>query len=213
MVESGRSLVRFGPYWRWSVATQLGRVPGAMAPLAFTVLTTATTGSYRAGAVMMTAFVAGEVVTAVPTGRLLDRVGPARGTRLLLLLSGAASVLLLLAARADLPGAGLLAVTAVAGAVAGGIMAGLRSMLAGTVPPDLLVRAVGVDTILAEGVIIGGPALTVALSAWSSAAPLVGMVLAYLISMLAYQPPPPTFMGRVAGMCACASVTRSCRSL
>ena len=53
-------LLRHRPYWRWSAGFQLGRLPSAMAPLAFTVLTTATTGSYRLGGIMMSVYVVAE---------------------------------------------------------------------------------------------------------------------------------------------------------
>ncbi|MGH8940746.1 MAG: MFS transporter, partial [Actinomycetes bacterium] len=90
------TLLRNSGYWRWSAGVLLNRLPATMAPLAFTVLTTATTGSYRLGGIMMAVFVAAEMVGAVPTGRLLDRVGPARG--LVVLLPLVAAGLFLLAA-------------------------------------------------------------------------------------------------------------------
>jgi len=51
----------------------------------------------RAGTVMMVAFLIGEVVTAVPAGRLLDRLDPGRGTRVLLGASALAAFLIALA--------------------------------------------------------------------------------------------------------------------
>src|ERR1044072_4039775 len=55
-----------------------------MAPLPFMALTTATTGSYRTGAVMMVAFVIGQLAVSIPVGRLLDRAGLRRGMHVLL---------------------------------------------------------------------------------------------------------------------------------
>jgi hypothetical protein len=70
-------------YWRWSAEVQLARLPATMAPLAFTLLATAITGSYRLGGVLMAVFVVAELLGAVPAGRLLDRSGTARGLTLL----------------------------------------------------------------------------------------------------------------------------------
>ncbi len=95
-------------YWRWSAGVQFARLPSTMAPLAFTLLTTATTGSYRLGGVLMSVFVAAEMVCAVPVGRLLDRVGPSRGLPALLLLTAAGYGVLTLAAANGAPSAALL---------------------------------------------------------------------------------------------------------
>lgn len=92
------ALLRHRGYWRWSAGVQLARLPVTMAPLAFTVLTTATTGSYRLGGVMMAVFVVAELLGAVPAGRLLDRIGPGRG--IVLILGAAAAGLTALAVAA-----------------------------------------------------------------------------------------------------------------
>src|SRR5829696_1361323 len=73
-------------FWRWVAGAQLLRLPSMMAPLAFAVLATQVTGSYRLGGLMMAVFVGAEVTTAGPVGRLLDRIGVARGLRVLLVL-------------------------------------------------------------------------------------------------------------------------------
>ncbi|MFD7549571.1 MFS transporter [Streptomyces sp. NPDC059816] len=178
------SLLRHRPYWRWSAATQFSRLPGTMAPLAFTALTTTTTGSYRAGAMMMVAFVAGQLAVSIPVGRLLDRTAPSRGLRRLLWCSAGTALAVGAAARVGVPVWGLLVAAGVCGAAAGGLSAGFRTLLARTVPEELLLRAVGVDATLLEVVIIAGPALAVASAGWSPWAPVVGMAAAFVISSL-----------------------------
>ncbi|MFD5556475.1 hypothetical protein ACFWIA_21865 [Streptomyces sp. NPDC127068] len=179
------SLFRHRPYWRWSAATQFSRLPGTMAPLAFTALTTTTTGSYRAGAMMMVAFVAGQLVVSIPGGRSLDRTAPSRGLRRLLWCSAGTALAVGAAARLGAPVWGLLVAAGVCGAAAGGLSAGFRTLLARTVPESLLLRAVSVDATLLEVVIIAGPALAVTSAGWSPWAPVLGMAAAFVVSSLA----------------------------
>ncbi|WP_210769519.1 MFS transporter [Qaidamihabitans albus] len=167
-------------YPRWSVAAQFGRLPSAVAPLAFTILTTATTGSYRLGGVMMAVFVAAELLGAVPAGRFLDRAGPRRGMVLLLAGAAAGFAALTVAAAVAAPGGVLLALVAVPGLLAGGLAGGLRSLLAGAVPDELLPRAVAVDAMLIDGVLIAGPLLAALLASVHALAPPAVMTLAYV---------------------------------
>lgn len=176
------SLARHGAYWRWSAGAQFTRLPSAMAPLAFTVLTTELTGSYRLGGVLMTVFVVAELVGAIPAGRLLDRVGPARGLVLLLTCAAAGLASVAVAAAAGAP-AGLLPVFVVMpGLIAGGLSGGFRTLLAGTVEAGLLPRAVAVDAMLIDSVLILGPVLVVASAAADPLVPLAVMAAAYLVS-------------------------------
>jgi len=169
-------------YWRWSTGVQLARLPAAMAPLAFTVLTTATTGSYRLGGIMMSVYVVAELVFAVPSGRLLDRIGSAKG--LVLMLACAATGLggLAAAASAGASGATLLALVLVPGALTGGLSGGFRTLLAGTISDELLPRAIAVDAMILDGVLILGPALVAVLTMADSLLPLVVMAVVYLLS-------------------------------
>ncbi|WP_235022544.1 MFS transporter [Amycolatopsis alkalitolerans] len=169
-------------YWRWSAGVQLARLPATMAPLAFTLLATAVTGSYRLGGVMMALFVAAELLGAVPAGRLLDRIGPARG--LLVILTCAALMFGALTSMAvmRLPGPVLLVLVAVPGSIAGGLSGGFRSLLPGTIPAERLARAVAVDAMLLEGVLIAGPLLVSLCGLASPVLPLAAMALAYLAS-------------------------------
>ncbi|MFD5704207.1 MFS transporter [Streptomyces lasiicapitis] len=165
-------------------ATGFSRLPGTMAPLAFTALTTATTGSYRTGAVMMVAFVIGQLAVSIPVGRLLDRAGPGRGLHVLLWSSALTALAVGVAALAGVPTWGLLVAAGMCGATAGGLSAGFRTLLSRTVDHSMLLRAISVDAMLLEVTIIAGPALAVALGSGHWAAPMAGMAVAFVISSL-----------------------------
>jgi hypothetical protein len=172
------SLLTHRAYWRWSAGVQFARLPATMAPLAFTLLTTATTGSYRLGGVLMSVYVAAEVVGAVPVGRLLDRVGPARGLPALLVLTAAGFGVLAAAAAAGAPTGVLLAVVLLPGVAGGALSGGFRTLLADTVDDELLPRALSVDAMLLEGVLIGGPALVALLDLAGPFVPVAAMAVA-----------------------------------
>jgi MFS transporter len=178
------SLFTHRAYWRWSAGVQFARLPATMAPLAFTLLTTATTGSYRLGGVLMSVYVAAEMACAVPVGRLLDRVGPARGLPALLLLTAAGFTVLALAAAAAAPGAVLLAVVLLPGITGGALSGGFRTLLADTVDDGLLPRAISVDAMILDGVLVGGPALVALLDMAGSLVPLAAMAAACVAAAL-----------------------------
>lgn len=171
-------------YWGWSAGAQLARLPVAMAPLAFTATTAALTGSYGTGAAMVAAEAVAEVVCAVPVGRALDRFGVARGARLLLVLRGLAYVGVLAAVTADVPAAVLVGLAAVPGTLGGGVLGGFRAMLTGVVGPSRLSRAVAVNAMVVEGVIVGGPVLVALLAAAAAAGPLAAMAAASMLAAL-----------------------------
>jgi MFS family permease len=178
------SLFTHRAYWRWSAAVQLTRLPAFMAPLAFTLLTTATTGSYRLGGVLMSVYVAAEMVCAVPVGRLLDRVGPARGLPVLLLLTAAGFVVLTVAAASGAPGAALLVFVVLPGITGGALSGGFRTLLADTVEDGLLPRAISVDGMILEGVLVGGPALVTLLDLAGPFVPPAAMAAACVAAAL-----------------------------
>jgi len=176
------SLFTHRAYWRWSAGVQFARLPATMAPLAFTLLTTATTGSYRLGGVLMSVYVAAEMLCAVPVGRLLDRVGPARGLPGLLLLTAVGFALLATAAANHAPNAVLLALVLLPGVAAGALSGGFRTLLADTVDDALLPRAISVDAMLLEGVLIGGPALVALLDLAGTFVPVAAMAVACVVA-------------------------------
>jgi MFS family permease len=172
------SLFTHRAYWRWSAGVQFARLPATMAPLAFTLLTTSTTGSYRLGGVLMSVYVVAEMAGAVPVGRLIDRVGPARGLPALLVLTAAGFGVLALAAAADAPNVVLLGLVLLPGATAGALSGGFRTLLADTVDDTMLPRAISVDAMILEGVLIGGPALVALLDLAGTFVPLAAMTVA-----------------------------------
>ena len=172
------SLLTHRAYWRWSAGVQLTRLPATMAPLAFTLLTTAATGSYRLGGVMMAVYVVAEMAGAVPVGRLLDRVGPARGLPILLGLVAAGFAVLAYAAATGASGAVLVGLVVLPGLAGGGLSGGFRSLLADTVAEPLLQRAISVDVMILEGVLVGGPALVTVLALAGTSVPLLVMAAA-----------------------------------
>jgi MFS family permease len=178
------SLFTHRAYWRWSAGVQFARLPATMAPLAFTLLTTATTGSYRLGGVLMSVYVAAEMVCAVPVGRLLDRVGPARGLPGLLLLTAAGFVVLAACAAADAPGVVLLAAVLLPGITGGALSGGFRTLLADTVDDGLLPRAISVDAMILDSVLIGGPALVTLLDLAGPLVPPAAMAAACVAAAL-----------------------------
>jgi MFS family permease len=178
------SLFTHRAYWRWSAGVQFARLPATMAPLAFTLLTTATTGSYRLGGVLMSVYVAAEMAGAVPVGRLLDRVGPARGLPALLVLTAAGFGVLAVAAAADAPTGVLLAAVLLPGIAGGALTGGFRTLLADTVDDALLPRALSVDAMLLEGVLIGGPALVALLNLAGPFVPVAAMAVACVAAAL-----------------------------
>ncbi|QRP51344.1 MFS transporter [Amycolatopsis sp. FDAARGOS 1241] len=149
-----------------------------MAPLAFTSLTTAVTGSYRLGGVLMAVYAVAEMAGAVPVGRVLDRVGAARGLRVLLVLVAAGTAGLALAAASGASGPVLLALVVLPGLAGGGLSGGFRSLLATVVRPDQLTRAIAVDAMLLDGVLVAGPLLVGALVLTGPLAPLFAMAAA-----------------------------------
>ncbi|RZQ65470.1 MFS transporter [Amycolatopsis suaedae] len=171
-------------YWRWSAAAQFARLPAGMAPLAYTIQATATTGSYRLGGVLMAVFVAAEIAGAVPVGRLLDRIGPSRGLVALLVCAATGMAGLATAAALDAPPAWLLAFVLVPGVITGGLSGGLRSLLVLTVEPDRLPRAIALDTTIVEAVLIAGPTLVALAATAGPFVPLIVMTGSYLVSAL-----------------------------
>ncbi|SFW56731.1 MFS transporter [Amycolatopsis australiensis] len=174
------SLFTHRAYWRWSAGVQFARLPSTMAPLAFTLRTTAMTGSYRLGGVLMSVLVAAEMVCAVPVGRLLDRVGPARGLPVLLLLTAAGFAVL--ASASDAPAPVLAALVLLPGITGGALSGGFRTLLADTVDDALLPRAISVDAMILDGVLVGGPALVTLLDLAGPLVPLAAMAAACVAS-------------------------------
>lgn len=177
-----RDLLTDPGYWRWSAGTQLARLPDAMAPLAFTTAAAVVTGSAAAGGVMVTALVVAEVGCSVPAGRLLDRIGVARGARILLPARGIAYLGLLAALLARVPLPVLVALAVVPGALGAGVLGGFRALLSGLVSESLLPRAVSLNAMVTDGVIVAGPLLVAGLAAVSLPAPLLAIAVTSVLA-------------------------------
>lgn len=198
-----RNLLTDPGYWRWSAGTQLARLPDAMAPLAFTTAAAVVTGSAAAGGAMVTALVVAEVGCSVPVGRLLDRIGVARGARVLLLARGIAYLGLLAALLARVPLPVLVALAVVPGALGAGVLGGFRALLSGLVSESRLPRAVSLNAVVTDVVIIAGPLLVAGLAALSLSAPLLAiaatsMLGAGMVPRSAAVEAPPQGHGRLA---------------
>ncbi|WP_406635309.1 MFS transporter [Amycolatopsis sp. WGS_07] len=176
------SLLSHRAYWRWSAGAQFARLPATMAPLAFTLLTTAALGSYRLGGVLMSVYVVAEMAGAVPLARVLDRVGVARGLTILLLLAATGFALLTAAAAAHAPDTVLLALVVVPGAAAGASSGAFRTLLADTVDDELLPRAVSVDAAILECTLVGGPVVVALLALAGPLLPLAAMTVVCLLA-------------------------------
>jgi MFS family permease len=176
------ALLRHRGYVRWSACAQLTRLPIAMASLALTALTAARYGSYGIGAAMVSIIVLGEVVFAVPVGRLFDRIGISTGLRALLVARGLVYAGLLAGIVAHVPPAVLLVMAAVIGMLGGGLLGGLRGLLGGVVGEDLLVPAVTVNAMVVDIVIVGGPLMVAALVRASVLAPVMAMAAASVLA-------------------------------
>jgi MFS family permease len=146
-----------------------------MAPLAFTVLATGVTGSYRLGGLLVAVFTGARIVVAGPAGRLLDRVGVARGVRLSLVLSAASLCGLVV-------GEPVVMVVSVvlAGLLGGGLSGGGRALMP-VVDRTRLDRAVTVDAMVTEVVVVAGPLVVVLLSPHGA---VVAMAGSYLLALL-----------------------------
>ncbi|MEV0678592.1 MFS transporter [Actinosynnema sp. NPDC050436] len=176
--------LRTRAYCRWSAGAQLSRLPLAMAPLAFTLPTTATTGSHRLGGLMMAVFVAAELVGAVPLGRLFDRVGPGRGLKPALVVAAAGLCGVAAASALGASGPVLTAAVVLPGVVGEGVAGGFRTLLARAVPPAALPRAVALDMIVFECVLVAGPVLASAAALVHPVVPALVMGASCLLSAL-----------------------------
>jgi len=196
-----REVVGSPAYRRWSLTTQLVRLPVSMTPLAFLLLAMAATGNYRLGGVMISAATAAEVLVATPVGRWLDRSNTL--TVLSWLLLAAAGVLGLLAVAGALswPGVLLVALAVVSAALTAGAPAGMRKILTGTVPARLLTPALAVDGVLIEFTIVSGPLLVAAVAA-AQVGGVVAMAMLTAAAALLVRglvPPTPVAAAATAG--------------
>lgn len=170
-----RELLAHRPYWAWSVTAQLCRAPTLMAAMAFSGLTAATTGSSKAGGVLVSSLVLAEVAFAGVGGRLLDRSGgravPALAAAVSCSAMAAAAVL-----GARLPV--LCVLSAVAGTALAGLPGLVRHRLNAAVPQRLLEPALSVDATVVELVVVGAPLIVSVVLLAGPAGGVVAMAVA-----------------------------------
>lgn len=145
-----RRLLTSAAWRRLTLTSGLQRLPVAMAPLALVLAGHGAVGSFRAGALMASAYTLADGIVSPWSGRLMDRVELRRGMSVEL---GAAAVILaalagLIAARA--PALVLIVLSGLAGGAPAGVMGGLRAYLQRIVPDDLRERAFALDATLLE---------------------------------------------------------------
>ncbi len=105
LYPSVRALIR-RPLWRrWAAASGLSRLPVAMVPLAFVLAGQYATGSFAAGALLVSVHALSEAVAAPWGGRLLDRREVRGGVQQALVVAAGALALLAgaVSLRAPLP--------------------------------------------------------------------------------------------------------------
>lgn len=173
-----RELLAHRPYWAWSVTAQLCRAPTLMAAMAFSGLTAATTGSSKAGGVLVSSLVLAEVAFAGVGGRLLDRSGgravPALAAAVSCSAMAAAAVAAVLGARLPV----LCVLSAVAGTALAGLPGLVRHRLNAAVPQRLLEPALSVDATVVELVVVGAPLIVSVVLLAGPAGGVVAMAVA-----------------------------------
>ncbi len=172
------SLLAHRGYWRGSASAQLVRVLPLMAPLAFVLVGADVAHSQAVGGVMVTVYIMSEVLFAPLAGRLLDRVGPARGTPRMLGVAAIALCGLAVAVTLRAPALVLFLLAALAAGLAAGAPGALRTLLSQAVPPHLLVPALAIDSTVIEGVVVTAPLLVAATAAPATAGAIIAMAAA-----------------------------------
>jgi len=147
---SVRALIR-RPLWRrWAAASGLSRLPVAMVPLAFVLAGQYATGSFAAGALLVSVHALSEAVAAPWGGRLLDRREVRGGLQQALVVAAGALALLAGAVSLHAPLPLLLLLAAAVGAIPAGAPGGYRALLPHIVPHAALDTAYALDASLLE---------------------------------------------------------------
>jgi MFS family permease len=170
-----RRLLGSAAWRRFTLTAGFQRLSVAMAPLALVLAGHGAVGSFRAGALMASAYTFADGIASPWSGRLMDRVELRRALSIGL---GAAAVVLaalagLAAGRA--PALVLIVLSALAGAAPAGAMGGLQAYLQHITPGDLRERAFALDATLLELEWMFAPAL-VAITGFLGA-PVLAIVL------------------------------------
>lgn len=154
-----RALIRLPLWRRWTVASGLSRLPVTMVPLAFVLAGQYATGSFAAGALLVSVHALSEAVAAPWGGRLLDRRELRGGLQQALVIAAGALALFAGAVSLRAPLPLLLLLVAAVGAVPAGAPGGYRALLPHIVPHVALDTAYALDASLLEVELMIAPVL------------------------------------------------------
>lgn len=166
---------------RWLIAYGAFGVPQAAAPIAFGLLAVQLFGTADAGAGLVLAMTAAQVVCAVPATRFGRRFHPTHYLRALFAIRAIALASVALLAGVAAPLWTLIAAAAVAGAFNGAAYGYLRSVLTHLVSRASMTRALGVAATVNEVTFVLTP---VAIAAVGSVSPSVAVLVAAALGAL-----------------------------
>lgn len=89
-----RDLLSYRGYWRWSLATQLLRLPTFMASIAYVLVSVEVLGNHGTGGLLLAAMFIIIEVSAPFTGRVIDRLGVAKWAPRMLLVAAVGRLIL-----------------------------------------------------------------------------------------------------------------------
>lgn len=179
-----RELIPNRGYWQWLITSQLVWMPSLMAAFGLVLAGSYATGSTAVGGLMVSVYVLSATLCAPFSGRLLDRVGPARGTPWMLLAAALALALLAAAVVARSPAVVLLVLTGLAGVATSGTSAALRTILSQIVSQRLLPPALAISATAIEITVVSAPLLVAAAALFAPPGAVVAMALAAGIGAL-----------------------------
>lgn len=155
---------------RWQIGYGTFGVPQAAAPIAFALIALPLTGSAEAGAGLVFAMTAAQVVGAVPVSRLGDRFGSVGYLRTLIAIRTFGLLAVTILAAASAPFVYLMIAVIAAGLVNGAAYGFLRSLLNHLVEPSRMPRALGIAATLNEVSFATSPVIASLIGAWSPVA-------------------------------------------
>lgn len=179
---------------RWQAGYATLGVPQAAAPIAFALLALPVTGSAEAGAGLVTAMTAAQIVAAVPVSRLGRRLNAVHYLRLLVAVRAVALAVFTALAGAGAPYPLLVAAVVAAGVVNGAAYGYQRTLLNHLVEPRGLPRALGVAATLNEATFALSPVLASVLGAVSPVGAMA-LVTALGVAPLLLMPAVPEARG------------------
>ncbi|MEV8516966.1 MFS transporter [Dactylosporangium sp. NPDC051484] len=170
-----RRLLTHGGYWRWSLATQLIRLPAFMAPMAYVLASVHLMGGPGLGAIVLAVMLVVGELSAPFAGRVIDRLGVARWAPRSLLLSAFGRLVLAGLFALQSPTWLLVVVVTVFSCVGSGAGGIVRVMLGRTVPEEMLPKALAIDSSMVELVIVAAPFLVTVAAFGGGLAPVILM--------------------------------------